>query len=135
MFITFGNVFDECAYLKTYIMMVLYLLMFGIWLFGNVFNEHTGIWFLKLITFGNLFHECIHWELYIMMVVYLWYDIGIEDDIPVVGIWYLVFDNVFNDVQHCELFIMMVIYILFDFGIDDDIPVVGIWYLMFWKCI
>ena len=85
--------------------------------------------------FGKVSNICRRWELYIMMMVCRWYDIGIEDDIPVVGIGYLVFDNVFNDVQRFELFIMMEIYLLYDFGIDDDIPVVGIWYLMFWKCI
>ena len=118
---TFGHVFNERIRWELYSMMVVYILYdFGIdgvipivWWYTYLMNVLVyDIW--CLIMFGKVSNKCRRWELYIMMMVCRWYDIGIEDDIPVVGIWYLVFDNVFNDVQRCELFIMMEIYLLYD---------------------
>ena len=96
---TFGHVFNERIRWELYSMMVVYILYdFGIdgvipivWWYTYLMNVLVyDIW--CLITFGKVSNKCRRWESYIMMVIYLWYDIGIEDDIPVVGIWCLMFD-------------------------------------------
>ena len=70
--------------------------VFGIW---YLMNECLETYFMNVLVydiwclemFGNEFNEHIRWESYSMMVICLLYVIGINDDIPVVGIWYLMF--------------------------------------------